>query len=330
MTRASASRPWIGTLLLAAILMVAGPAGADDPAAESEPHIQRGIELRRLGRNGEALVEFQRAYDVLPTPRARAQIALALQALGDWLGAEGWLEQALQEENDPWIEQYRGVLVGARATIRAHLGRLYVETNVKEGEVLVNGVLAHSLPLSEPIRVNTGALEVVVQAPSFASAHRIVSVAADTDVHETFTLVPLAAPSPSPRPSVAGLGPRAAIDSSDASPRSRWGGYVALGGAGALTVGGVVAWRVREDNVAVWNDDSRCLRPGSGETRGQQCGGYETAANVALGVEIAAYAAAAVSAGAGLWLLWPRRRPAPQSIACAPALGVAISCGGRF
>jgi hypothetical protein len=335
MTRSSPTPRWtVGTVLVAAALAVPGLAHADEPSQESETHIQRGVELRRLGRNGEALVEFQQAYALAPTPRSRAQVALALQALGDWLGAEVWLEQALQGESDPWIEQYRSALVGALGTVRAHLGRLYVDVDVKGGEVLVDGVVAHSLPFSDAIHVKAGTLDVVVRSPGYAPAHRTVDVAAEAEVHERFALEPLpTAPDEHVAPAIgADLGGRSGIDQGESRSGAPWGGYVALGAAGALAIGGVVAWRVREDNIAIWNDDSRCLRTdASGETRGQQCGSYQTTANVALGFEIGAFAAAAASAGVGVWLLWSHGRAAHAGVAwCGPLGSLGISCEGRF
>jgi len=335
MTRSSPTPRWtVRTALVAAALAVPGLAHADEPAPESETHIQRGLELRRLGRNGEALVEFQEAYALGPTPRSRAHVALALQALGDWLGAEVWLEQALQGQNDPWIEQYRGVLVGALGTIRAHLGRLYVDVNVQEGEILVDGVVVHSLPFSEAIHVKAGALEVVVRAPGYASAHRAIDVAAEAELHERFTLEPLPpAPEHDTAPAAAATpGGRRDIDGSEPASKGAWGGYVALGTAGALAVGGVVAWRVREDNIAIWNDDSRCLQTDAGgENRGQQCGSYRTTASVALGFEIGAFAASAASAGVGVWLLWPRGRASRPGVAwCGPLGSLGLACEGRF
>jgi hypothetical protein len=106
-------------------------------------------------------------------------------------------------------------------------------------------------------------------------------------------------------------------------------GAISLGGAGALGVGGLVAWRVRENDVATYNDDSICLvKP---VTRGQQCGGYADAAQVALGVEIGAFAAAAVVAGIGAWLVWAPAKPSsPAAASCGPLGPLGVACEGRF
>ena len=134
--------------LAAALLLVVNTARAEPPVGEAEAHIQNGIGLRRAGRDADALLEFQQAYAIVPTPRAQAQIALALHALGDWLGAERGLQQALGDGGDPWIAEYRGALEGALATVRAHLAWLSVSVNVPAGELLINGVSVRMVPFS--------------------------------------------------------------------------------------------------------------------------------------------------------------------------------------
>ena len=92
MTRVRARPASVRAALAVALALFVGAARADEPPGDAEALIQHGIELRRAGKNGEALSEFQKAYAIAPTPRAQAQIALALHALGDWLGAERGLD----------------------------------------------------------------------------------------------------------------------------------------------------------------------------------------------------------------------------------------------
>jgi hypothetical protein len=311
-------------------ILVAVPvrARAGDPSSEGEAGIQRGVELRREGRNGEALVEFQKAFALEPSARARAQIGLALQALGDWLGAEHWLSEALLASEDAWIARYRTELQGALATVQAHLGSLVLHVDTQQGEVLVNGVVAQALPSTGPIRVVAGSIDVIVRVPGRADVHRIVAVPAGAQVSEVMMLgsepIAPAAPPPSVTPAASDVGPQPAAPHSPPVAA-----YIALGSAGALAIASAVAAVVHENAADVWNDDAQCLRPGGG-SRTQQCGTYHDTANVALGVEIGAFAAAAVSAGVGVWLLWPRSR-SPLSSAgwCTPGLG-GVTCGGMF
>jgi tetratricopeptide (TPR) repeat protein len=322
----------IGASLVAAALL-AGTARAEEPAAEAEALIQKGVELRRAGKNGEALSEFQKAFALTPTPRAEAQIALALHALGDWLGAERALKEALRAADDPWIAQYRDPLEGALATVRAHLGWLSVSVNVAAGELLLNGVSVHAVPLSEPIRVAAGTLDVAVHATGYAPSERTTEIAAGAEQHEVFTLEPL--PPPIRPPEVVRPVDATMLASTSAATRApslqrSLVGYATLGGAGVLVGGGIVAWRVRESDVATYNDNSQCLV--GTRTRGQQCGHYADAANEALGLEIAAFAAAAGVTGLGAWLLlW--RPPIQQplgALSCSPWSHAGVMCGASF
>jgi hypothetical protein len=334
MRGASARSVSIRAAVVAAMTLVAVAAGAAPPSEEAEKLIQHGVELRRQGKNGEALSEFQKAYELAPTPRGQAQIALALHAVGDWLGAERGLEEALRTEDDPWIAQYRDVLEGALATVRAHLGRLSVAINAAAGELLLNGVAVHTLPLSAPIRVTAGTLDIEVRAAGYAPAKRTIEIAAGTERHETFVLELLPPPAPVPPPTPGVVPPVAAPERSSAegppAPASpgHFAGYVALGAAGAFAGGGVAAWIARQDNVAIYNDDGRCLV--GTRTRGQECGQYADAANRALALEIAAFSAAGGAAVLGTWLLWtPRRKPAGAAW-CAPWGRVGLACTAEF
>src|SRR6185436_19818337 len=97
-------------------------ARAEDP----EAIIARGVHLREQGKDEEALAEFRRAFAVAPTAKARAQMALAEQALGMWVAAEEHLKKALEEEKEPWIARNRGALTQAVRTIEQHLGTIVV------------------------------------------------------------------------------------------------------------------------------------------------------------------------------------------------------------
>jgi hypothetical protein len=329
-------------LFFLAVPLFAAPSivRADDVDGESEQHMQHGIELRRLGKNREALEAFQRAYDLRPTPRASAQIALARQALADWVGAERGIEDALQAAEDPWIARYRDVLAQALTTVRGHLATLYVEANVTQGELLLNGSPSGPVPApDQPLRVVAGTLPFEVRAPGYTSVRRTLEIAPGAQVHVVITLDPLA----SPAPGVAFTPPDARGTEQGVSlPREPFVGaprldarrtlwaYVALGGAGVLAGAGVVAWRVRENNVSIYNDNSRCLV--STRTRAEQCAPQANAANLALGVEIAAFAAAVGSAGIGGWLLLsPQARSSSASVTtCVPWTTFGVLCSKRF
>src|SRR5258708_5335035 len=88
--------------------------------------LQHGVELRREHRDQEALEVFTQALSLAPTPVARAQMALAKQALGRWIDAERDLSEALASDRDAWIAKNRDALDGALADIVSHLAWLRV------------------------------------------------------------------------------------------------------------------------------------------------------------------------------------------------------------
>src|SRR5947209_3601580 len=90
---------------------VALAGGGDEAAADAA--IRRGVDLRKQGRDMDALEEFRKAYAAARSPRALAQIALAEQALGRWVDAESDLDQALASKSDPWIRKNVATLNGA-------------------------------------------------------------------------------------------------------------------------------------------------------------------------------------------------------------------------
>jgi hypothetical protein len=319
-----------GAAFALAFAGVALTALADDPPSESEIHILRGVDLRRAGRNAEALGEFQAGFALSPTPRARAQIALALQAMGNWLSAERGLVEALQQGDDAWIAQYRDVLEGALATVRGHLAWLYVEVDVAEGDLLISGARVRALPLTDPVRVVAGSLDIEVRAPGHAPGRATVDVPPGGAAHARLTLQPFPpeaqsriqpARPPSPSP------PLAAPQTGD----RRLAAMIALATAGVLAGAGAAAWVVYDTNASIYNNDAECLS--ANQTRGQKCGGYADAAKIALGAEIGALAGAAVAAGIGAWLLWrppAAARPAHADVWCAAGGALRIVCGGTF
>ena len=321
---------WAGAALVAGA-MIASPARADGPSAEGEAYIERGIELRRLGKNADALGLFERAYSLDPTPRAGGQVALARQAIGDWVGAESGLLQALAFPDDPWIARYRSVLERALATVQAHLGWLDVDTNVAQGDLVLDGAAHYELPLTSRLRVVARTVEIEVHALDRIPVHQTVEITPGAEVR---VVVALESRPSTPPPAASGAMPAQGVAASWDTSRARTpapaAGYLSLGVAAALSGVAIVAWRVREYDADVYNDDSRCLVGTA--TREQQCGARARAADVALGVEVASFAAAGLSAAIGVWLLGPARAwsRGRAHTSCGPWAGLGVACEGRF
>jgi hypothetical protein len=162
--------------LVLAALLVAVICPSSGSGEDVEALLKKGIELRRHGRDREALVEFQRAAQISRTARVTAQIALAEQALGLWVEAESDMREALASAQDPWIAKNRSVLEGALGTVRNHVGTVEIWGAPEGGEVLLDDKMVGHLPSTGPISFATEDLDLVVRAPGYLQIKRTIHI----------------------------------------------------------------------------------------------------------------------------------------------------------
>ena len=286
-------------------------------AQADEDALRAGVELRKEQRDAEALEAFRKAYAINATPRARAQIALAEQALGRWLEADNDIAAALAAREDPWVVKNRGSLEEAQATIARHLGRLEIASNVPTAEITLDGHPTGK-SVGTPIRVAGGDALVEVRADGYAPLRRLIDVPPGGVARETFTLVALAdlrAPAPSLSP------PSEHVEVAPSSDRSPVAGWIAISASMAFLGLGITETIDRENRVAVYNNDGICP-PGHKDA---VCGDEHTAANRATIVAIIGYSASALALGTGVFLLTRGTSRTPRAM-LTPTLGT--SSGG--
>jgi hypothetical protein len=311
--------------ILVATLVLARPALADD----ADALIARGLDLREAGKDEEALAVFRQALATRETPRARAQVALAEQALGMWVAAEADLEAALKAPEDPWITKNKGPLEGALAVIRRHLGSLEVRGG-EGADVAIDGVRLGTLPAAKPFRVEAGRRTLEVQAKGFHPTSRAVEIPAGGVARETVTLVALPASS-SPSTSGTSSGDRASPPPPSDGRTQRLLGWVTFGTGVALVATGTASLLVRQTIIDDYNN--RC--PGLGAAQPPDCDAKIDEARTWMTVSIVSFVAGGVLTAGGLTLVFTAPR-APQrtartspTLACAPG-ALAIACGGTF
>jgi hypothetical protein len=288
--------------------------------SDDDALIHHGVELRKQGQNAEALAEFRRADEKHPSARAKAQIALAEQALGHWADAERGLVSVLADEQDPWIAHNRGPLEAALATIRDHLGTLEIESNVAGATIVVNGAVVGTSPLPGAVRLVAGTAHIEVEARGYGTMKREIEVPPHGAVKAAIVVMPVAEPvSSAPQASGAIARPGAPVPSQSdnkkpvarghsVATQSSSAGVIALVAAAPLLATGIIAHVVRENSVATYNDDARCFL--AGKTRDQRCGSYHDTANTAGVVAIVGYGAGAAALITGVTLLLTGTRSA--------------------
>lgn len=316
-----------GTLLVCASLTAVTSAAqpAPPPTAQTDAWMEEGIRLRAERRDAEALAVFRRAWEAARSPEARAQMALAEQALGLWIDAERDLLAALAAADHPWIARNRGALDASLAEIRGHLGTLEVRASVAGARVRVNASEPLPLPLPSPLRLVIGTARVEVMAEGYVTARRELEVRPGDDLLETFELV---------RQTRAVAAPPVVIvrppleTEPPAHPARVWGTRLLVGGGGLLVVG-VASLVWREVAAAEFNDrreppcDATRAAPRYG---GPLCESLYRQTSTAEALALTGFVAGGIAMAGGLALLLAAPRAQRRAVACAPgALSVACA-----
>ncbi|MDP3274023.1 MAG: hypothetical protein Q8Q09_02430 [Deltaproteobacteria bacterium] len=173
------------------------PTTPPNAQVSADAAVARGVTLRQAGNDDEALVEFRRAHQLAPSARTQAQIALAEQALGQWVSAEQDLQAALAVTTDPWIERNRESLANAMRQISTRLASIEVRCSTPNAELFVNDVRASALPLTAPVRVAVGTVTLEVRAPGYTTQRRTLEIPQSAQLREVFSLAAVSPGQPS-------------------------------------------------------------------------------------------------------------------------------------
>lgn len=223
------------------------PKGYAAPAAEDL--IKQGLELRRAGRDSDALAKFEAAYNQSKTPRAAAQWGLCLQAVSRWSEADPLLAEALSATQDPWVKKNRDVLKDSQEAVKAHVGRIEVLGDPMGAAVTVAGRLVGNLPLPAAVTVNEGSVDVEVSASGYKRAVRTLTVNGASYQRVVLRLEPVAVESTAP-PAVAQATPELANEPGlniSATPATSEAGRPIIknpwfwAGAGVVVLGAIAA-----------------------------------------------------------------------------------------
>ncbi len=316
----------VAGLSLVAILAFTAPAFASD----ADALIDEGVALREQGKDQEALDRFTRAWSASPTSRARAQMALAEQALGRWSFAEAHLEEALRG-GDGWIAKNRPALEGALATVRTHLGDLIVDGSLDGADVSVDGASVGALPLRAPVRLTIGSHVLMVHAAGYFPVERSVQVSSDAPAREHVDLVKqqtASAPPPTDdHPLIHDVRPIIQPQSSDTGKVQRTVGWVLLATTAPFLITGILGAGGRAGQVGSYNSNTSC--PGIDlPNQPPQCQTMIDSADQWRVVTIVGFTGAALVAVSSIIVLLTAPTSAPTSpprVACSFG-----GCSGTF
>jgi len=349
-TSRTAPRLIFAALVVTAVWGTAGMPSARAADSQEEAALRRGLDLREKGNDEAALAEFQRAYDLHQSGRARAQMALAEQALGHWLEAEAHLGEALQRTREPWIARNTALLEQALADIREHLGSMELTGGQAGAEVRVNGRVVGNLPLGGPVRVEAGSVAVEVRAAGYLPVVRTIVVPAKGLARQPIVMVAVTVTTETPperalpppivdKPNDSDK-PRKPKHKSSSGARTGAGVVIGIAGLGALATG-VGFHLARESRANQFNRDMCSFASGKVTSTGalstEACQSQYDNIQLARNLAIAGYVATPILLGISAYLLFSGdsadsddAATHTRRLACAPSLGPGLSCAARF
>jgi hypothetical protein len=332
------------------------PAVAQE-SEEVEALIHQGVQQRKQGLDERALPIFQKAYHLARTPRTAAQLGLVEMALGYWVGSERHLMEALASPDHPWIIKQHDLLQGALTKVRENIAEVTVTGSPPAASVWINAKEVGKLPLSQPLRLPKGPIDLEVRAAGYSTATRSMVIGGGAPLRISIDLqkeanATVAPPVPEPivrRPVISQplevLPPASPIPAS--SNPWRMAGWITAALAGASLVFAVVetvTWtskRSEFDNhrsqpadptqtdMSKWPHDCGADDPMHG---GPACAAIYNSLSSARTLAIVGYTAGgALAIGATFALLRSGRHQPEQKIACAPAFqGLGLRCRVSF
>lgn len=330
-------------LVLVTFVLAAGVARPARAATDrAEILIREGVELRKKGRNADALTRFQSAYDLAHTPRAAAQLGLCEAALERWVDADAHLTESLLS-SDPWIDRNRSVLDSTSANVRNHLVTVQVGGGPAGAKVTINGEVVGRLPNVAPVRVLPGQINATASLAGHDDQRLTKGGSAGETLSFDFALRPAAsAAAPASVASTTAstgdvhtgaIAPPPADERNEQASSGSWlrpAAFVSGGLAAAALAFGIVSHVQREGAASDFSKGTCDKRADGTIAGGAECEDAASRFDSAKTRMIIGYAAAGALAATGLtlWLLDGHSKPAESKVAtCAPTfVGVGAAC----
>ncbi len=298
-------------LAVVALLTTSG-ARADDakkgaPAAsksdDASQRFRSGVAFYKDKDFAAALVEFKRAYELVPNYTVLYNLGQTARELKDHAAALAAFDQYLREGGAKVPPARHKEVQAAIDDLRKKVGRIKVAINVDGAEVLVDDAVVGVSPLADAVTVNVGRRKLSATSSGYTPAQRVVDVsgAGETDVSLELAKVGAAPPviaAPPPKPGV---------------PVVTW---VALSATGAFAVvtavmGGLAVSAHGSLETALGKFPGIPATIASDQSRTRT---FATATDAFIGIT-----AVSAAATAALFVLGPRFLPKPKA---APVVGV--------
>ena len=166
----------LSRLLMCIVFLSAGAASADKASDEAKTRFKRGAEFYDEGNYRAALIEFERAHQLLPNYKILYNMAQVRVQLLDYARAQETFARYLKEGGSDVNSARREEVKSELEKLRSRVGRIAI-TTAEGAEVLLDDESMGTAPLQGPVAANAGRHTVTVVVPGRAPQSRVVDVA---------------------------------------------------------------------------------------------------------------------------------------------------------
>jgi hypothetical protein len=160
----------------------------EDLKKQASARFSTGVELVGEGNYEAAMVEFRRAYDLVPDWRLLYNMAQVYQLMQDYPAAVEQFERYLSEGGDRVADGRRDTVNAEIAKLRARVCHLDVRVNEAGAEVFVDDRARGTTPLKEALPVSVGRRKISVKKAGFQPIERYVEVGGGEQTKLDFAL----------------------------------------------------------------------------------------------------------------------------------------------
>lgn len=144
---------------------------------EAKQRFDRGFELYEEGEYPLALIEFNRAYELVPNYRVLYNIGQVCIQLGRYANARRALDEYLKQGGDSLAPERRAAVSKDLEMLSHRTAFLTIASNVEGAEVLVDDVLVGKTPLGPALLVDAGVHRVTLRRPGYLPRTSSVTLA---------------------------------------------------------------------------------------------------------------------------------------------------------
>lgn len=167
---------------------------------EAASRFKKGVDLFGDGDYQAALIEFRRAYELVPSYSVLYNIGQVQYQLQDYAAALATLERYLAEGGRQIPSARRSDVEEDIQKLKGRISQIDLVVNVPDAEVAVDDVPLGKGPFRKPLTVSAGRRKITVSREGYGTQLRMVDLASNDTIRLTFELVERGGAQPAPPP----------------------------------------------------------------------------------------------------------------------------------